>query len=306
MSAGLSAPPAAAVYRYHLLRAALDLFQCNLAALAPDQWPAVRRRATQSFVLEERVLVTDEARAIAIPSTRIDQAVAAVRARYTSETEFMADLAANGLALATVRAALARELLFDAVLQAVGARHAPVRAADEERFYGQYRARFVVAERRVARHLLITINEAFIENRRAAAHARIAALAEDAARGDVAHFAALARRHSECPTALGGGRLGAVGRGQLYPALEAALFALPVGQVSAVIESPLGFHLLWCERIDPERTLDLDQARAGIRAALTAQRRRACQQAWLDMVRGIAHETSSGESLPAAGADART
>ncbi len=67
------------------------------------------------------------------------------------------------------------------------------------------------------------------------AHARIAAGAA---------FADVARELSEDESASRGGALGRIGPGQLPPALEATGFALDVGQVSGVVESPLGFHLL--------------------------------------------------------------
>jgi len=153
----------------------------------------------------------------------------------------------------------------------------------EEELLGVYEAaseRFSRPERRVARHILITINEDFAENRRPAVRQRLAAVATQLAeqRQD---FGELARRHSECPTALEGGRLGALTRGQLYPQLDAVLFALDEGAVSDPVESDLGLHLLLCERIEPARAVGFDEVRDALRARLSERRRRAAQQAWL-------------------------
>jgi parvulin-like peptidyl-prolyl isomerase len=58
-------------------------------------------------------------------------------------------------------------------------------------------------------------------------------------------FADLAKKYSdEASTSLSGGDLGVVGRGRLHPDLERAAFGLGPGQVSAVVESPRGFHIL--------------------------------------------------------------
>lgn len=290
-SPGASSDRAAALgerppeYRYHLLRAAAEQFSRGLAALSEDQWPAVEERANRSFALESLVLKSPEAQAVVILEDQVEQALAAVRERYTSEQEFADELALNGLDLAALRRALWRELCFDAVIRAVGARHAPVTEADEHLFYELHADRFSQPEQRVARHLLITVNEDFAENQRAAARARIQALAEKAQPGNVDAFGQLARRHSECPTALEDGRLGTLPPGQLYPALDNALFALGQGEVSAVLESPLGFHLLYCEAIQPATRIPFDQARERIRQALIERRQRQAQQAWIGTLR---------------------
>lgn len=57
-------------------------------------------------------------------------------------------------------------------------------------------------------------------------------------------FAALAQAHSDCPSGQKGGDLGSFGRGQMVPEFETATYALQVGGLSDVIETPFGYHII--------------------------------------------------------------
>lgn len=274
-------------YAYHLLRAALDTYQRNPGQLQAGELDRVRRKADQALGIESLVLGAAEARGVWVSPDEVERAVAAVAARYGSREELLNDLRCNDLDEAALRTALQRELLFDTVMERVGARRAAVSDIDIRLFYEVHRDRFRVAEQRMARHLLITVNPDYPENTPAAGLARMRDIAARLA-DRPSRFASLARRYSECPSALQGGKLGAVVRGQLYPELDAALFALHEGAVSDVVETALGFHLLWCERIEPGRQVALAKARDGIRQLLEQRQRRNCQKAWLAELRRAA------------------
>ena len=61
---------------------------------------------------------------------------------------------------------------------------------------------------------------------------------------DGIEMADVAREQSDCPSASEGGELGKFTRGELVPEFESALFALEPGQVSEVVETPFGFHII--------------------------------------------------------------
>ena len=269
-----------AVYRYHLLRVALERFQRNLTQLDDTQMGEVRKRASRTFGIETMVLGTPEAREVVIGGRHLDSAVAEVAARYPDRQSFHADLTANGLDETALRSALYRELVFDGVLQRIGSRRPSINDIDTRLYYELNRERFRIPETRTARQLLVTINPDYPDNTRAAAQARIEKIAAILA-SRPGRFAEQARRYSECPSALDGGKLGEISRGQLFPRLDAALFGLQSGEISDVIETEIGFHLLLCEKIHPVRQLPYARASAEIHKLLDARHRRNCQKTWL-------------------------
>jgi parvulin-like peptidyl-prolyl isomerase len=57
-------------------------------------------------------------------------------------------------------------------------------------------------------------------------------------------FEDLAREYSDGPTSVRGGDLGSFGRGMMTPNFEEAAFALEPGEISDVVETPFGYHLI--------------------------------------------------------------
>lgn len=279
---------------YHLIRAAHATFRRAPDALEPPELERARRLARESLEIESRVLGSGEARHVEVPDQQVDWALAAVAARYGDREQLMTDLERNGLDEGGLREALRRQLRFDRTLRLVGSRAEPVGEAEIAAFYAGHRERFARAEGRRARHLLITVNPAYPENTPRAARARIERIAAELA-VDPGRFDALARRHSECATALAGGALGVVGRGRLLPGLDAALFDLPAGGLSGVVETELGLHLILCESIEPARRLRLAEVGEEIRRVLEGRRQREHQQAWLAGLRRQAGDGTRAE-----------
>lgn len=273
-------PETTAELAYLRLKTAQKLYGKAPVDLAGGEHDQVAHLAERQYGLETRVLCTPEARDVVVPAASVAAGIEEIRRRYAAEDEFLADLARNDLDAAGFASALERELRVEAVLDRVGARAAEVSDIDVELYHHYHPEQFRRPETRRARHILITINEDIAENKRATARARIDAIAARLVK-DAKRFAEQALKHSECPTALQGGQLGDLPRGKLYAELDAALFALPAGGISGVLESPLGFHLLLCEAITPAGTLSRGEAREPIRQLLRQRRRQVCQRAWL-------------------------
>lgn len=86
-------------------------------------------------------------------------------------------------------------------------------------------------------------------------------LKQEAEQGD---FAALARLHSACPSAPGGGDLGFLRRDDLDPTFADAAFQQIEGEVGPPVRTPFGCHLIKVKARELPAPLDLDEARPRI------------------------------------------
>ncbi len=102
-----------------------------------------------------------------------------------------------------------------------------------------------------ARHILISYEGSASRGTftlsKADALGRIIEIQELIQNGEL-EFAEAAMLYSDCPSGSDGGDLGEFGRGQMVRPFEDAAFSLTVGQISGIVETQFGFHLILREK----------------------------------------------------------
>ncbi|MBT9488732.1 MAG: SurA N-terminal domain-containing protein [Rubrivivax sp.] len=131
------------------------------------------------------------------------------------------------------------------VLDVAGlAKDVAVPEADLQRYYDENASRYTVAEERRARHILIKAEKDAPAADRAKAKARAEELLTQA-RAKPAEFAALAKANSQDEgSAAQGGDLDFFGRGAMVKPFEDAVYAMKAGEISPVIETDFGYHII--------------------------------------------------------------
>ncbi len=149
----------------------------------------------------------------------------------------------------------------------------PEIAAEElESYYRQNFNRYSTPEQRNARHILIKTSAEDTEDILSEKRIQAEQVLELARSGE--DFAELAKQFSEGPTGPKGGELGSFTRGRMVKPFEDAAFSLNEGEISDIVETQFGFHIIKLEKIEPAYTRTLEEVKDEIEAQILAQQSR--------------------------------
>ena len=177
---------------------------------------------------------------------------------------------------------------------------AAVTDAEIGAYYQEHRDEFTEEEEVCARHILVKVKAtpASAEGHPEEEARRIAQSALEQVRGG-ADFTAVARKVSEdVGSAAQGGDLGCSPRGRMVPEFDNAAFSLEPGQVSDLVKTPFGYHVIRLDSKKEETVPALAQVKDRIREALVAQKTAALVA---DKVQAVSAALADGRSLEEVG-----
>lgn len=133
-------------------------------------------------------------------------------------------------------------------------------------WYDSHKDRYATAEERRASHILIKLDEK--DKDKSKAKAKAEELLKEVQKNPAA-FADIAKKNSGDPgSAEKGGDLGFFGRGAMLKPFEEATFKLKEGEISGLVESDFGFHIIKLTGIRPAKEKPLAEVRAAIETEL--------------------------------------
>lgn len=233
-------------------------------------------------MIEEK-LINQEARKanVKVGNDEIAAEVNKIKGRFPSETEFNAALAQAGLTMADLNERIGTQLLMKKILTPkVQDKITEEKVRD---YFEKNRAEFDKPAEVKASHILVKTEE----------EAR--GILDQINKG--ADFAALAREKSTDPGSKDkGGDLGYFTADKMVKPFADAAFALNVGQVSGVVKSDFGFHIIKVTDKKPAVTATFEENKVKIKEDLLNQELQNLIPQWLDEIKGRATITNSFEA----------
>jgi peptidyl-prolyl cis-trans isomerase C len=162
---------------------------------------------------------------------------------------------------------------------------------DARKYYSENQQRFEIPEQVRASHILIKpdTSDPNVEPAlaKAAAKAKAEELLKQIKDGD--GFAELAKANSGCYSSERGGDLGFFSRGRMVPAFEEAAFALEVGQVSDIVETQFGYHIIKITDHRDASVTMFEEAKDDIMRSLTQTRQAELAKEYIESLKAQAN-----------------
>lgn len=217
----------------------------------------------------------------------IDERMDTFRKNFVSDEAYNADLAKRGMTADQFRREIEIGILAEELFNKRTASIKPVSEQDARAFYENNEERFVQPERVKASHILLTVNQNDSDTTRAQRKAEAQRILGELKKG--ADFAEMARKFSDCPSKQQGGDLGYFERGRMVPEFEKAAFGLKTGQMSGVVETQFGYHIIKAVEHAAASTAPFDQAKQNIMQYLTEQQKQQALTTYFDSLRGASN-----------------
>lgn len=153
--------------------------------------------------------------------------------------------------------------------------------AEIQQYYNQNQQQYKVDAQVKVRHILISVDP----NAGAAADAAAKAKAQDILnqlkKADGKNFAELAKKYSDDPGSKDqGGELGWIKHGVTVPQFDAAAFALQPGQISGLVRTQYGYHIIQSEGKQEAHIKPLAEVKSSISDLLEKQKAQQSEQAF--------------------------
>ena len=228
----------------------------------PNQKKKMEEAARDQMVAEE--VLYQAAKKEEIPD--LDQKVEAkfdqVKSRFPAPEDFEKTLNSNGITAPELKNLLRRDIVISSYLEQQVSSKISVTAEQAKTFYDENLDKFKKPESVHASHILIGVDPKATAEEKQAAKQKADGLLIKVKGG--ADFAELAKQESSCPSAKKGGDLGEFGRGQMVKPFEDVAFGLKPGDVSDVVETQFGYHIIKSTGKTDGGTIPFDQVEGKI------------------------------------------
>jgi peptidyl-prolyl cis-trans isomerase C len=210
--------------------------------LSDAQLSKIREEILDGLIGRELLYQESQKKGIEIEEKAIDEETRKLKAGFSSEDEYKQSLRDRNISEAAIESHFRKAIAVQKFIEIDFAQKATVSEAETRDYYDSHPDSFNQPERVRARHILIKVDPQGDESAKTKARRRLEEIREKLKKGE--DFGTLARTFSQGPSSTRGGDLGYFRRGQMVKPFEEAAFALNPGEVSDIVETRFGVHLI--------------------------------------------------------------
>jgi peptidyl-prolyl cis-trans isomerase C len=249
-------------------------------AVPPDRRDEIYRGALDQLIVYTLLKQESKNKAVKVDEAEITQKVQELRGQFPTQEAFEKALKDRGMTEDSLKSDARVDLSVNKVMDGAVANIPGPTDSEAKDFYEKNPEKFKQGEQVRASHILVRVDPNADAKTRARAKAEIdSVLKELKAGGD---FAKLAQKHSQDGSAAQGGDLGYFPKGQMVPEFDQVAFALPVGQLSGIVTTQFGYHILKVTDKKPPRTVPYEEAQAQIKQYLEQDKKQKAADAFIE------------------------
>jgi peptidyl-prolyl cis-trans isomerase C len=252
----------------------------------PTKVAELRRQALDKVINEE--LQCEEAVRLGVPASaaEIAEGIGKLRQRYKTPEAFQQALRANRVTMQELEREVVRSIRLKKVVDVAVTSKSQLSEAEAAEFYKNNLPRFVMPEQVHVFAITIGVErsgmkEEWAKGKKIADDVRARILAGES-------FETSARTHSTDPSKDNGGDMGWVHRGRMTPEFEEATKDMKPGDVSDVVQTIYGYHIVRIAAIKPPEQRSFEQVKTQLLKDLSAKRREELNAAWIAGLRAKA------------------
>jgi len=227
--------------------------------LSGSQLTEMKKQALENLIDRELLYQESQRQGIKVDEAVINEEIDALKKRFPSEAEMKKSLARMKLSETFMRSQFTQERAIQQLIDKEFGQKVTVADKDVKAYYDKTPDFFKQPEQVQARHILIKVDLQADQTARAEARKKLENVQQKLHKGG--DFAALAKEFSQCPSSADGGNLGSFKRGQMVKPFEEAAFALKPGEVSDIVETKFGYHLIEVTDKQPETTISYEDVK---------------------------------------------
>ncbi|WP_293445516.1 peptidylprolyl isomerase [Persephonella sp.] len=237
--------------------------------LTDEKLKEIRKKAIEALINRELLYYEAQKKGIKIPEKQVDDLIDQLAKKYKSKENLEKLLKQTGVTLDQFRLELKKRLAIDKLLS----KYVTVNITEKDlkEYYEKNKYKFKEPPALKIRYIYIKVDPSKPKGRQIAkerAEKAYKEIKEGKDFGDVAY------RYSDDLSRIKGGELGFVHRGRFDKPVEEVIYKLKKGQVSEIIETELGFHIVKVEDKRPERLVPFEKIKDKLKKELEEKYRK--------------------------------
>lgn len=266
------------------------LMQMQARRLRPEDVEPMRRALRKDAAINavNRLLLKAEVakKGIKAADDKVEERLQEIRESFGSDEVYESRLDRIGMTEDEFRGEIAVGLGVEELIEIQTAHIDEPGEKELKDYYEKNIDRYTEQELIRASHILIAFNPTDDDKVREEKRARAGEILEQARGG--ANFAQLAVQNSDCPSKSQGGDLNFFRRGQMVKEFETAAFALDVGEISDIVETKFGYHIIKKTDHKDERVIPFDEARERVKTDYENEMKQQVIDEYLEHLRAAA------------------